>query len=154
MNVICKTFLFFARLVICLFGTICVILVWLPHNESYYHSDDTLIQSNDGIIGYEVRYYSRVQIPDFIRKYCGNDYYMPPYAKRLVALMGHKKLGFTPFDSGPIGRTIIYWSGFLILLALSFFIIYSTTLICRSKFLNDSAIWIHLFARVKRQRKN
>ena len=107
-----------------------------------------MIQDNDGIIGYEVAYYSHVRIPDFVRTYCGYCYYMPPYISRTVALTRHKKLGFTQYRSGYVGKTRICWSGFSILFVLSFFIVYATVIIHNCKFLNEPIIVTRLSKRL------
>ena len=122
-----KFLLFLVQMSVCMLGTFLVVFIWIPKEETYVVSFDPTVQY-DGVHGYTVMYYSRIQIPlylqnSFIRP-------IPPFATRTVAMMGHKKLGFTPIRGGDVGRTQINWSGFVILWVLSIFIFYITHYFC------------------------
>ncbi|MDR2651793.1 MAG: hypothetical protein LBC68_05710 [Prevotellaceae bacterium] len=114
-------------LCIYLLGTFLVVIIWTPNDEYYRASNNPIIQSDDGVIGYTIVYYSRlseIQIPHIFHSYIGP--VIPPFAMRTVTMTGHKRVDFIPVDLGDEGRTKICWSGFVVLFILSVLIFYLT----------------------------
>jgi hypothetical protein len=94
-------------------------IIWLPTSKGYRYCDDALIQRNDGVIGFEEFYYTRINLPHFVQQILPFKYYLPPFAVRTVALTGAKQVG-TQFDT----KLRICWDGFFIMVIFTSIIIY------------------------------